>query len=146
MIAKVHKYVADDSIIMLTNMLYWSQGRHLAACVVWRLPLQISSLVLWPILSATLFVIGTCYIDQGVFLLLLFDIVFIFYKTLPVHCIYVFFYVLKELRHLINDIKLDTVLTINKPLTKTSRALARGKVWRFPFCAFCIPLVWMEHK
>ena len=39
-----------------------------------------------------------------------------------------FFYVLKELRHLINDIKLDTVVTINKPLTKTSRAVARGKV------------------
>jgi hypothetical protein len=35
---------------------------------------------------------------------------------------------LKELRHLINDIKLDIVLTINKPLTKTSRAVARGKV------------------
>jgi hypothetical protein len=42
--------------------------------------------------------------------------------------VYMFFYVLKELRHLINDIKLDTVLTINKPLTKTSRAVARGKV------------------
>jgi hypothetical protein len=42
-----------------------------------------------------------------------------------------FFYVLKELRHLIHDIKLDTVLTINKPLTKTSRAVARGKAWRF---------------
>ena len=37
-------------------------------------------------------------------------------------------YALKELRHLINDIKLDIVLTINKPLTKTSRAVARGKV------------------
>jgi hypothetical protein len=100
----------------------------------------------WPFLSATLFVIGTCYIDQEVSLLLLFDIVFIFYKTLPVHCIYMFFYVLKELRHLINDIKLDTVLTINKPLTKTSRAVARGKVWRFPFCALCMAFVWMEHK
>ena len=42
-----------------------------------------------PFLSATLFVIGTCYIDQGVSLRLIFDIVFIFYKTLPVHCIYV---------------------------------------------------------
>jgi len=40
----------------------------------------------WPFLSATLFVIGTCYIDQGVSLLLFFYIVFIFYKTLPVHC------------------------------------------------------------
>ena len=60
--------------------------------------------------------------------------------------VYMFFYVLKELRHLINDIKLDTVLTITKPLTKTSRGVARGKVWRFPFCTFCIPLVWMEHK
>ena len=54
------------------------------------------------------FVIGTCYIDQGVSLQLFFYIIFIFYKTLPD---------LKELRHLINDIKLDTVLTINKPLT-----------------------------
>jgi hypothetical protein len=35
------------------------------------------------------FVIGTCYIDQGVSLLLIFDIVFIFYKALPVHCIHV---------------------------------------------------------
>ena len=87
-----------------------------------------SSLVLWSFLSATLFVIGTCYIDQEVSLLLLFDIVFIFYKTLPVHCIYMFFYVLKKLRHLINDIKLDTVLTINKPLTKTRRVVASGKV------------------
>ena len=51
--------------------------------------LNFSSLVLWPFLSATLFVIGTCYIDQKVSLLLIFDIVFIFYKTLPVHCIYV---------------------------------------------------------
>ena len=59
-------------------------------------------------LSAIRFVIGTCYIDQGVSLLLIFDIVLTFYKTLPD---------LKELRHLINDIKLDTVLTINKPLT-----------------------------
>ena len=42
--------------------------------------------------------------------------------------VYMFFYVLKELRHLINDIKLDTVLTITKPLTKTSRGVARGKV------------------
>jgi hypothetical protein len=42
-----------------------------------------------PFLSATLFVIGTCYINQVVSLLLIFDIVFIFYKTLPVHCIYV---------------------------------------------------------
>ena len=42
-----------------------------------------------PFLSATLFVIGTCYIDQGVSLRLIFDIVFIFHKTLPVHCIYV---------------------------------------------------------
>jgi hypothetical protein len=42
--------------------------------------------------------------------------------------IIMFFYVLKELRHSINDIKLDTVLTINKPLTKNSRAVARGKV------------------
>ena len=105
-----------------------------------------SSLVLWPFLSATFFVIGTCYIDQEVSLLLIVDIVFIFYKTLPVHCISVFFYVLKELRHLINDIKLDTVLTINKSWTKTDRAVARGKIWRFPFCACCIPLVWMEHK
>jgi hypothetical protein len=88
----------------------------------------ISFVVLWPFLSATLFVIGTCYIDQEVSLLLLFDIVFIFYKTLPVHCIYMFFYVLKKLRHLINDIKLDTVLTINKPLTKTRRVVASGKV------------------
>jgi hypothetical protein len=60
--------------------------------------------------------------------------------------VYMFFYVLKELRQLISDIKLDNVLTINKPLTKTSRVVARGKVWRFPFCTFCIPLVWMEHK
>jgi hypothetical protein len=77
--------------------------------------------------SATLFVIGTCYIDQEVSLLLIFDIVFIFYKTLPVHCIYVLI-CLKELRHLINDIKLDTVLTINKSWTKTGRAVARGKI------------------
>ena len=42
-----------------------------------------------PFLSTTLFVIGTCYINQVVSLLLIFDIVFIFYKTLPVHCIYV---------------------------------------------------------
>jgi hypothetical protein len=28
-----------------------------------------------------------------------------------------FFYVLKKLRHVINDIKLDTVLTINKPFS-----------------------------
>ena len=70
--------------------------------------MQISSLVLWPFLSAIRFVIGTCYIDQGVSLQLFFYIIFIFYKTLPD---------LKELRHLINDIKLDTVLTINKPLT-----------------------------
>jgi hypothetical protein len=41
--------------------------------------------------------------------------------------VYMFFHVLKNLRHLINDITLDTVLTINKPLTKTSRAVARGK-------------------
>ena len=101
-----------------------------------RLSLQISSLVLWSFVSATLFVIGT-YIDQGVSLLLIFDIVFIFYKTLLD---------LKELRHLINDIKPDTVLTINKPLTETIRAVARGKVWRFPVCAFCITLIWMEHK
>ena len=40
---------------------------------------------------------------------------------------YMFFYVLNKLHHVINDIKLDTVLTINKPLTKTSRAVARGK-------------------
>ena len=39
-----------------------------------------------------------------------------------------FFYVLKKLRHLINDVKLDTVLTINKSMAKTSRAVARGKV------------------
>jgi hypothetical protein len=58
------------------------------------------------ILSATLFVIGTCYIDQGVSLLLSFDIVFIFYKTLHDH---MFFYILKNLCHSINDIKLDTV-------------------------------------
>jgi len=77
--------------------------------------------------TATLFVIGTCYIDQGMSLLLIFDIVFIFYKTLPVHCIYVLL-CLKKLRHLINDIKLDTVLTVNIPLTKISRAVARGKV------------------
>jgi hypothetical protein len=32
-IVKVHKYVAGDSIIMLTDMLYSSQGQHLAACV-----------------------------------------------------------------------------------------------------------------
>ena len=32
-IVKVHTYVADDSIIMLTDMLYSSQGQHLAACV-----------------------------------------------------------------------------------------------------------------
>jgi len=59
---------------------------------VWRLPLQISSLVLWPLLSATLFDIGTCYIDHGLSLLLIFYIVFIFYKALPVHCIYVLLY------------------------------------------------------
>ena len=52
----------------------------------------------------------------------------------------------KKLHHLINDIKLDTVLNINKPLTKTSRTVARGRVRRFPFCAFCIPLIWMEHQ
>jgi hypothetical protein len=86
-----------------------------------------SSLVLWPFLSATFFVIGTCYIDQEVSLLLIVDIVFIFYKTLPVHCIYVFFYVLKELRHLINDIKLDTVLTINNPWTKNWPSCRQGK-------------------
>ena len=40
---------------------------------------------------------------------------------------YIFFYVLKELRHLINDIKLDTVLTINKPLTKNSPSCDQGK-------------------
>ena len=50
-----------------------------------------------------------------------------------------FFYVLKELRHLLNDIKLDTVFTINETLTKTSRAVTKGKVWIFPFRAFCIP-------
>ena len=95
---------------------------------VWRLPLQISSLVLWPFLSATLFVIGTCYIDQGVSLLLIFDIVFIFYKALLVHCIHVLLCFEKKLHHLINDIKLDTVLNINRPLTKTSRTVARGRV------------------
>ena len=110
---------------------------------VWRLHLHISYLMLWSFLSATLFVIGTCYIDQWVSLLFLFDILFIFYITLPVHCILCFSF---KLRYLINDIKLDTVLTINKPLTKTSRAVARGKIWRFPFCAFGIFLIWMEHK
>ena len=30
MIAKAHKYVAGDSIIVLTDMLYSSQGQHLA--------------------------------------------------------------------------------------------------------------------
>jgi hypothetical protein len=39
-----------------------------------------------------------------------------------------FFYVLKKLRPLINDIKLDTVLTINKPLTKTSQLLPGGYI------------------
>ena len=42
--------------------------------------------------------------------------------------VYLFLYVLKELRHLINDIKLDTVLTINNSWTKTGRAVARGKI------------------
>jgi hypothetical protein len=43
--------------------------------------------------------------------------------------VYIMFsYVLKELRHLLNDIKLDTVFTINKTLTKTSRAVTKGKV------------------
>jgi hypothetical protein len=79
-------------IIILCNMSRVSSHYHLQYLPhlgVWRLPLQISSLVLWPFLSATLFVIGTCYIDQGVSLLLIFDIVFISYKSLPVHCMYV---------------------------------------------------------
>ena len=44
-------------------------------------------LLLILIKSKNIFVIDTCYIDHGVSLLLIFDIVFIFYKTLPVHCI-----------------------------------------------------------
>jgi hypothetical protein len=36
-----------------------------------------------------------------------------FYKKQSLFIVYMFFYVLKNLRHLINDIKLDTVLTIN---------------------------------
>ena len=42
--------------------------------------------------------------------------------------VYLFLYLLKELRHLINDIKLDTVLTINNSWTKTGRVVARGKI------------------
>jgi hypothetical protein len=38
-----------------------------------------------------------------------------------------FFYVLKELRHLIKNIKLDTMLTINKPLTKKLAELWTGE-------------------
>jgi uncharacterized integral membrane protein len=55
-------------IIILYNMSRVSSHYHLQYLPhlgVWRLPLQISSLVLWPFLSAILFVIGTCYIDQG---------------------------------------------------------------------------------
>jgi hypothetical protein len=37
-------------------------------------------------------------------------------------------------------IKLDTVLIINKPLTKTSRVVTRGKVCRFPLGSFYVPL------
>ena len=85
-----------------------------------------------------------CYINTCNIMFV--GIPWICWRRLKTPYLYMFFYALKELRHLINDIKLDTVLTINKPLTKTSRAVAGGKVWRFPFCAICIPLVWMDHK
>jgi hypothetical protein len=53
---------------------------------------------------------------------------FLFFIKHPLFIVYMSFYVLKELHHLKNDIKLDIVLTINKPLTNTSRDVARGKV------------------
>jgi hypothetical protein len=51
-------------------------------------------------------------------------------------CIFVCLYICSFMFWKNCVIKLDTVLTINKPLTKTSRAVARGKVWRFPFGFF----------
>jgi hypothetical protein len=50
-----------------------------------------------------------------------------------------FFYVLKELRHLLNDIKLDTVLTINKTLTKLAALWPRERFEYFHLEHFVYP-------
>jgi hypothetical protein len=67
---KMECRLSQDKIVKINTVLI--SAMHRTSCFIFinlffgRLSLQISSLVMWSFLSATLFVIGSCYINQGV--------------------------------------------------------------------------------